>query len=192
MGQEYCVDRATQSGVRPRRYFMSYQIKVVECDGEALEVSLDAVAREGWQLVSCWPTGASVRAVFQRQSAEVPSPRSNSRPANEEHRATPVAPTGSSAEITLDAVIATCLEEHENEPPERKNFNPGVRFKKLGEKWGLSGAETRAKLEQLGVKDKAEGKSKDLSHKGFYIWFKGNFVNIQKPKDHARKTPGRK
>ena len=184
--------------MRATHHPMNYEIKVIDCKAVGLEAALNKPASEGWQLVSCWPDGQNVRAVFQRETRTATAASVTRAAANALPTAPVVVPTPApphSAPPTpipaddkfLDAVIAACNAQ----PPKTKDgkpLPPGIGLARLGKTWGMTAEQARAKLENLGVKEKGDKTSKDHSHSGFYIWLHGNFVNIREAK---RKSPTR-
>ena len=170
---------------------MNYEIKVIDCEASGLELALNQPAAEGWQLVSCWPEGSAVRAVFQRQAGADSAPP-KSRPVAQATPSEPVnEPSLSESSMPpddklLDAVIAACREQPPKTTQDGKPLPPGIGLAKLGKTWGPSADKIREKLQELGVKEKAGKTSKDHFHNGFYIWFYGDFVNIREAK---RKSP---
>jgi hypothetical protein len=166
---------------------MNYQIKVIECDPSGLEAALNQPASEGWQLVSCWPDGLRVRAVFQREAGAVSSPPA-SRPATQ---AAPPAPAKAKLDPAasippdnkfLDAVIAACNAQPPKTSKQGKPLPPGIGLAKLATTWGVTPEGVREKLQQLRVKEKGDNTSKDHWHNGFFIWLHGDFVNIREAK----------
>lgn len=171
---------------------MSYQIKVIDCQSAELATALNKPASEGWELISCWPDGERIRAVFQRQTNPASAPPVTRPVAKATPPVPPTPPAAAESSIPpdaklLDAVIVACRDQ----PPKVKDgkpLPPGIGLAKLGKEWGMSADKVRAKLQKLGVKEKGEVTSKDHVHKGFFIWTSGNFVNIREAK---RKSPTR-
>jgi hypothetical protein len=165
---------------------MNYQVKVIECEAASLESALNRPAAEGWQLISCWPDGKRVRAVFQREAHNAAA-TAPSRPTDQPSAVTPEPSRAVSAlppdDTLLDQVIAAC------EPPKDGSSKPpGIKLGTLRERWHVSERELRARIEKLGVREKTDPKSKDHKHNGYYIWLKGDYVNIREAK---RKPPTR-
>lgn len=164
---------------------MNYQIKVIECKAAGLESALNQPAAEGWQLISCWPDGSNVRAVFQRE-ARTATAFPATRPVAPAVAPTPPQPRPAAAPAIpaddkfLDAVIAAW---ESSKTKDGKPLPPSIGLPALEKIWGVPAQQIREKLQALGVKEKEKPPLRDYLHDGrFYISPRGDSVNISAKK----------
>ncbi len=163
---------------------MKYEIKILECRREVAEAEFNLFAADGWSLSSCWPSpsGTNLVGVFQRQrivQAHEGEPRdlvgSSHRPPR------PSAPQKENEGLTLDEVLAACLEH----PPAQEGFSFGVSVNSIAKQHHLSQDEALDLLRALGLKSKEDEPEKySIPYEGHAIWLKhsakgGWFVNAR-------------
>jgi len=134
---------------------MSYEIRVVEGERPTIEATLNKTADEGWQLVSCWPEASKVVAVFQRLAGV----SSNLTPETAKAAPPPIA-KGGNTPVTLETVLAACLEMLLTKNETGIAFRGGLSVAQFAKQQGVSKENMLATLQQLGLKAKKDDNDK--------------------------------
>jgi hypothetical protein len=152
---------------------MAYEIRVVDARRPTIEATLNESAREGWHLVSCWPEGEKVVGVFQR-----PAEDSSIHPP-EAPKANP-SPAADSTPVTLETVLAACLEMPLTKNDKGVEFRSGLSVAQFAKQRGVSKDDMLAILQRLGLKAK-----KDDADKGYAVRVGGHAIWLKQSGKHA-------
>ncbi len=153
---------------------MAYEIRVVEGRRPTIETMLNELAGEGWQLVSCWPEGEKVVGVFQR-----PEGVSSSRPPEAPKSAPVPSPASAPTPVTLETVLAACLEMPLTKNDKGVEFRDGLSVAQFARQRGASKDDMLATLQGLGLKAKKD------DDKGYAVRVGGHALWLKQSGKHA-------
>jgi len=142
---------------------MTYQFKFLTFEFTEVETTLNALGAEGWQLVSCWPSGPQLMAILQWASAP---PAGAADPSSPAPAAT--APPVARLPFTLQEVLDKCLAKN----PLKPGYPHGLRVTELAQSMSLPYNTTYDTLRAYGLKTKEEspGHHRDTVVKSHAIW----------------------